>query len=125
MATPPEQCFKWGIFDRDPLPSWTTGRVTLLGDAAHPTTPFLGQGAAMALEDGLVLARALLAAGSVTEALARYEQARVTRANFVLLASRENGSHLTTTDPDRYDEATHRNEESLDLASYNAVTVPV
>lgn len=125
MATPPEQCFKWGIFDRDPLPSWTTGRVTLLGDAAHPTTPFLGQGAALALEDGLVLARALLAAGSVTEALARYERARVARANFVLLASRENGINLTTTDPDRYDEATHRNEESLDLASYNAVTVPV
>ncbi len=125
MATPPDQCFKWGIFDRDPLPAWTRGRVTLLGDAAHPTTPFLGQGAAMALEDALVLSRALLAAGSVTEALARYEQARVARANFVLLASRENGINLTTTDPDRYDEATHRNEESLDLASYNAVTVPV
>ena len=62
MATPPDQCFKWGIFDRDPLPVWSSGRVTLLGDAAHPTTPFLGQGAAMALEDALVLTRALVAA---------------------------------------------------------------
>jgi len=125
MATPPDQCFKWGIFDRDPLPVWSTGRVTLLGDAAHPTTPFLGQGAAIALEDGIVLARAIVAAGSVAEALARYEQARVARANAVLVASRENGLNLTTTDPDRYDEETHRNEESLDLASYDAVTVPV
>lgn len=125
MATPPDQCFKWGIFDRDPLPVWSTGRVTLLGDAAHPTTPFLGQGAAIALEDAMVLARAIVAAGSVAEALARYEKARVARANGVLVASRENGLNLTTTDPDRYDEETHRNEESLDLASYDAVNVPV
>lgn len=125
MATPPDQCFKWGIFDRDPLPTWTVGRVTLLGDAAHPTTPFLGQGAAMALEDAAVLARAITAAGSVTEALARYTQARVRRANGVLLASRDNGINLTTSDPDRYDADTHQNEESLDLASYNAMTVPV
>ncbi len=125
MATPPDQCFKWGIFDRDALPVWSTGRVTLLGDAAHPTTPFLGQGAAMALEDGMVLARAIAAAGSVGEALARYEKARVVRANGVLVASRENGLNLTTTDPDRYDGESHRNEESLDLASYDAVTVPI
>jgi salicylate hydroxylase len=125
MATPPDQCFKWGIFDRDPLTTWTTGRVTLLGDAAHPTTPFLGQGAAMALEDAAVLARAIEAAGSVTEALGRYEQARVSRANGVLLASRDNGINLTTLDPDRYDADTHQNEESLDLAGYNAMTVPV
>jgi salicylate hydroxylase len=125
MATPPDQCFKWGIFDRDPLPVWSTGRVTLLGDAAHPTTPFLGQGAAIALEDAMVFARALAAAGSIGEALARYEKARVARANGVLLASRENGLNLTTTDPDRYSEETHQNEESLDLASYDAITVPV
>ncbi len=125
MATPPDQCFKWGIYDRDPLPVWTRGRVTLLGDAAHPATPFLGQGAAMAVEDAQVLARAVAAASSVPEALARYEQARVARANMVLLASRDNGINLTTTDPDRYDAETHRNEESLDLASYNALTVPV
>ncbi len=125
MATPPDQCFKWGIFDRDPLPTWTTGRVTLLGDAAHPTTPFLGQGTAMALEDAAVLARAIEAAGSVTEALGRYELARVSRANGVLLASRDNGINLTTTDPERYDADSHQHEESPDLASYNAMTVPV
>lgn len=125
MATPPDQLFKWGIFDREPLPRWSSGRTTLLGDAAHPTTPFLGQGAAMALEDALVFARAVAAADTVGEALGRYEAARVERANGVLLASRDNGINLTTQDPDRYDEATHRNEESLDLAGYDAVTVPV
>jgi len=79
----------------------------------------------MAIEDALVLVRAIVAADSVGEAFARYEAARVARANGVLVASRENGLHLTTTDPDRYDEATHRNEESLGLASYDALTVPV
>jgi len=79
----------------------------------------------MALEDAMVFARAVSAAGSLPEALARYEKARVARANHVLLASRENGIHLTTADPDRFDAGSHRNEESLDLASYNAVTTPV
>ena len=54
-----QHCFKWGIFDRDPIPQWTRGRVTLLGDAAHPTMPTLAQGANMAIEDGYVLARSL------------------------------------------------------------------
>jgi len=125
MATPPDQCFKWGLFDRDPLPVWSAGRVTLVGDAAHPITPFLGQGAVMALEDAMVFARAIAAAGSLPEALSRYERARVARANHVLLASRDNGIHLTTADPDHFDAGTHRNEESLDLAGYNAVTTPV
>ncbi len=130
MATPPGNLFKWGIFDRDPLSGWTVGRVTLLGDAAHPTTPFLGQGAAMALEDGMVLARAVHQCAvnednEIADALKRYEQARVARANAVLLASRDNGIRLTTTDPDRYHEQPHRNEESLGLAAYDAVTVPL
>lgn len=125
MATPPDQCFKWGIFEREPLATWTASRVTLLGDAAHPTTPFLGQGAVMAIEDGMVLARAVATDGAVPAALTRYEQARLTRANGVMLASRDNGLNLTTADPDHYDPASHRNEESLGLAAYNAVTVPI
>jgi salicylate hydroxylase len=54
-----DHCFKWGIFDRDPIAEWTRQRVTLLGDAAHPTMPTLAQGANMAIEDGYVLARSL------------------------------------------------------------------
>ena len=51
--------YKWGIHDRDPVPEWTKGRVTLLGDAAHPTMPTLAQGGNMAIEDGYLLARNL------------------------------------------------------------------
>ena len=56
-----EQVFKWALFDRPPLETWTRGRVTLLGDAAHPMLPFMGQGAGQSIEDGLVLARCLAA----------------------------------------------------------------
>ncbi|MBK9609419.1 MAG: FAD-dependent monooxygenase [Betaproteobacteria bacterium] len=71
----PERLFKWGLFDRDPLPTWTRGRATLLGDAAHAMPPFTGQGAVMALEDA-VLARGRGGSGHPDEALARYEAAR-------------------------------------------------
>ena len=56
-AIHPETLFKWGLRDREPLEQWTLGRVSTLGDAAHPTSPFLGQGAVMAIEDGMVLGR--------------------------------------------------------------------
>jgi salicylate hydroxylase len=120
-ATPPDECFRWGIFDRDPLPRWSAGRVTLLGDAAHPMTPFLGQGAAMALEDAMVIARCFAASESVAEALARYEAARIGRCTFTMTESSHNGRQLTTFDPDSYTAEVHRNEESLGLATYNAV----
>ena len=51
-----KRCYKWALYDRDPLPRWSKGRVTLLGDAAHPMLPYVAQGACMALEDGYVLA---------------------------------------------------------------------
>ena len=57
-----DTCFIWALFDRDPLPRWSVGRTTLLGDACHPMYPFMGQGAAQAIEDGATLA-ACLAAG--------------------------------------------------------------
>lgn len=75
------RCHKWGLFGRDPLPQWTRGRATLLGDAAHPMLPFLGQGSSIAIEDGFVLARALAEYDDAATALARYETARLPRAN--------------------------------------------
>lgn len=123
-ATPPDACYRWGIFGREPLPAWSRGRVTLLGDAAHPMTPFLGQGAVMALEDAMVLARVLESSASVDEALGRYERARVERTARVMRESARNGEQLTTLPPERYAAEGFRNEETLGLAGYDAVTCP-
>ncbi|MDT0346878.1 FAD-dependent oxidoreductase [Streptomyces litchfieldiae] len=84
------------IHDRDPVTRWTDGRAVLLGDAAHPMVPALGQGANMALEDAVVLAEALGSAASpaaadVAAALAAYEGRRVARAAKVVLHSRRQG----------------------------------
>jgi 2-polyprenyl-6-methoxyphenol hydroxylase-like FAD-dependent oxidoreductase len=75
-ATPPDRILKNGAYDLAPLSHWGRGRITLLGDAAHPCTPNLGQGGCMALEDALTLARFLAHAHSIEHALRRYESAR-------------------------------------------------
>ena len=71
--------YKWALLGRTPLTRFSHGRVSLLGDAAHPTLPMLAQGANMAIEDGMVLARCLSAYQDAETALARYEAARVER----------------------------------------------
>jgi 2-polyprenyl-6-methoxyphenol hydroxylase-like FAD-dependent oxidoreductase len=91
--------YKWALYDRDPIPAWTSGRVTLLGDAAHPMLPYLGQGACQALEDGAVLANALSDrrfASDPAAALAAYERTRRPRASQVVLTARTRGvsNHL-------------------------------
>jgi 2-polyprenyl-6-methoxyphenol hydroxylase-like FAD-dependent oxidoreductase len=86
-STRPERVLRTDIHDRLPVPSWSGARVTLLGDAAHPTTPNLGQGGCMAIEDGVVLAHALDRASSLVEALADYERRRVARTARVVQAS--------------------------------------
>lgn len=87
-----DSVFKWGLFDRDPMTTWSDGRITLLGDAAHPMLPFLSQGAAMAIEDGYVLAKSLAVHGSdVQSALRDYEAERLPRTSRVQLESRERG----------------------------------
>jgi salicylate hydroxylase len=125
QATPPEQCFKWGLFDRPPLERWTRGRASLLGDAGHPMTPFLAQGAAMAIEDGLILARAVAAATDWQEALARYEKARRERGTFVMLESHVNAKRIYNRDPDSLSRNSHKSAEALGLYDYNPVTVPI
>jgi salicylate hydroxylase len=95
-----ERCFKWGLFDRDPMPLWSKLRVTLLGDAAHPMLPFLGQGAAMAIEDGYVLARELARSPQdIPAALRAYEAERVPRASQVQLAARNRAKVLHMASP--------------------------
>jgi salicylate hydroxylase len=91
--------YKWALYDRDPIPAWTRGRATILGDAAHPMLPYLGQGAGQAIEDGCVLAAALdKLADDPLAALALYERSRRPRASRVVLASRARGddNHLVS-----------------------------
>ena len=86
-----ENSFLWGLFDHAPLPFWSKGRVTLLGDAAHPMLPFMAQGAAMAVEDGWVLAHALsLHRDNIPRALSHYETIRKPRATEVQAISKDN-----------------------------------
>ncbi len=79
--------FRWALLSRPALRHWSRGHVTLLGDAAHPTLPFLAQGANMAIEDGVVLARALREAADVPAALALYEAARGERTRRIVEGS--------------------------------------
>ena len=93
----PNSLYKWALHDREPMPRWGEGAVTLLGDACHPTLPFLAQGAAMAIEDAAVLAGCLTAADAVPAALKRYEDLRRRRTAGVQKGSRLNARlfHLT------------------------------
>jgi salicylate hydroxylase len=91
---------KWGLYDRTPLPAWSQGRVTLLGDAAHAMLPFLGMGAAMAIEDGWALARCLALDADVPAAFARYEAARRARCETMQAMSRRQGEVTQALDPD-------------------------
>lgn len=97
--------FRWALVGRDPLPRWTEGRVTLLGDACHPTLPFLAQGAIMAIEDGLILARCLeLSPGAVNRALVTYEGLRKERTSAIVRGSEANLARFhnqALADPDQ------------------------
>jgi 2-polyprenyl-6-methoxyphenol hydroxylase-like FAD-dependent oxidoreductase len=94
-----EVWYKWALYDRDPIGQWTRNRVTLLGDAAHPMLPYLGQGACQTLEDGYLLAAALAAEpADPAAALTLYEGTRRPRASRVVLSSRARGmtNHLVS-----------------------------
>jgi len=86
---------KWALFERDPMPWWHEGPVALLGDACHPMTPYMAQGAAQAIEDAAVLSRCLHGAEreAVSEALARYESTRKPRTSRIARISSLNDMH--------------------------------
>ena len=126
-AADKDQCYRWSLFNRPPIRNWSTGRVTLLGDAAHPTLPYLAQGAVMAIEDGAVLTRALAMTDSIPEALQLYQRNRVDRTARIVLQSSANRElfHLPSVAEIRArfakrDEGEERNRW---LYSYNPMTV--
>ena len=119
-ATPPDQIFKWALHARAPLESWIAGSVTLLGDAAHAMLPFMGMGAATAIEDGMVLARCLIGFPRM-EALRRYEAARLERTTMIQTQSRLLGLQFQGKDPESFGKGPIRNEDSLGLFAYDAV----
>jgi len=88
----PKRWRRWATADRDPIAQWSFGRVTLLGDAAHPTTQYLAQGACMAMEDGVTLGQALLVNNNdFIKAFDLYQRSRVSRTARIVLSSREMG----------------------------------
>src|SRR5882724_5456756 len=94
--------FRWGLYDREPLPTWTRGRLTLLGDAAHPMLPHVGQGANQAIEDAVTLAAVLGGADrkSAPRALLIYEQLRRERTAGVQRMSRVSGARYDASSGD-------------------------
>ncbi len=126
-AIPAGQLFKWALFDREPLAHWSHEHVTLLGDAAHPVLPFLGHGAVLAIEDGVVIGRTFAASASIAEALARYEAARRERAAFVFTESRKAVRIFHAKDPSQYSQSVGNRsvDEGLGLFAYNPVSCSV
>ena len=95
------EVYKWALLDRDPLPRWWEGRVALLGDACHPMTPYMAQGAASALEDAAVLVRSLegVDADGLAQAFATYEATRKPRASAIQTNSSTNTWLRDSADP--------------------------
>lgn len=93
-----DETFIWGLFDRMPLPRWSVDRVTLLGDAAHPMLPFMAQGAAQALEDGVSLTTCLSKIGDIAAAFAGYEKLRLPRTSRIQTMSAANKTRLHLPD---------------------------
>ena len=122
-ATPPDRCFKWALHVREPLETWVEGRVALLGDAAHPMTPFLGLGAGIGIEDAMVLARAFSSSDGWQSALERYQNARVAHAAYAQRASARQGLHLLNAKAEPGEGKRLYNEDTLGLYTYDATTV--
>ena len=85
-----DQCFRWAMNNRPPVDNWSTSRTTLLGDAAHPTLPYMAQGGGMAIEDGAVIARALQQEADVGAALDLYQRNRLERTARIVNESSAN-----------------------------------
>ncbi|MBX9760031.1 MAG: FAD-dependent monooxygenase [Beijerinckiaceae bacterium] len=122
-----DECYRWSLHRREPTMNWSTKRVTLLGDSAHPTLPYLAQGAVMAIEDGAVLTRALAMSDDVAQALQIYQRNRIDRTARIVRQSTENRTlfHLGSQEAIRAAFAKRDEGEARNawLYSYNPLTV--
>ncbi|QIQ86578.1 FAD-dependent monooxygenase [Erythrobacter sp.] len=119
-AIPADALYRWGLFVREPLASWVSGRIALLGDAAHPMLPYMGQGASSTIEDAVVLGRCFAAApADPGEALRLYEAARIARASFLQSESNLGGDRLQALDPYALRDNPPQNEDALGIFSYD------
>jgi salicylate hydroxylase len=121
---PEQSLIKWGLFVRPPLASWSRGRVLLVGDAAHPILPFLGLGAALAIEDGVVLARALDATADFERAFAAFQNARIERVEAIRVQSIRQGEIIQASDPDRAGLSRSPSQNTV-LYDYDPCTAPI
>jgi len=115
--------YRWGLFVRTPLKQWVKGRVALLGDAAHPMLPYMGQGASSAIEDGVVLGRCFGEGADPIEALQLYERARVDRCAFLQAESNVGGDRLQALDPYFLRDNPPKNEDALGIFAYDPTSV--
>ncbi|HEV2573511.1 FAD-dependent monooxygenase [Methylocella sp. CPCC 101449] len=124
-----DQCFRWSLFGRPATMNWSSKRVTLLGDSVHPTLPYLAQGAAMAIEDGAVLMRALAQEPELPKALQVYQRNRAERTAKIVTQSTDNRRlfHLPSQDAIRaeFSKRDEGNDRNRWLYSYNPLTVPL
>lgn len=131
-----ETPYKWALLARGPMERWSSGRITLLGDACHPTLPFLGQGAVMAIEDGYVVAACLACyPDDPARGLARYEEIRKERTASVVRKSHENRRHVFSPaladsgklagEVARYWQEQHARERLNWLYQYDATSINV
>lgn len=122
-----DEVYRWSLHGRDPIDNWSTKRVTLLGDSAHPTLPYLAQGAAMSVEDGAVLARALAMRDNIPDALQLYQRNRIERTGKIVRQSTANRElfHLPSVEAMRAAFAKRNEGEDRNkwLYSYNPLTV--
>lgn len=97
------EVWKWALFERDPMPQWRQGRITLMGDACHPMTPYMAQGAAQSLEDAAILSRCLdgVEIDGIEDALQRYEDARKPRTARIQTISHLNDMEKIKAEIDR------------------------
>jgi salicylate hydroxylase len=122
-----DACYRWSLYYRPPIASWSTSRATLLGDAVHATLPYLAQGACMAIEDAAVLARVLSSTKDVSDALKLYERNRIDRTSRIVKGSDANRTLFHMRDQQTLRHAFASRNEGADrnawLYSYNPLTV--